>query len=146
MARRTGIGSQKDITFGIICLFFTLSACGGGGGGGAGSVTSLAVTQPHHLALSQRPDLPNGSHFRSEYQRVSALPQLSANVAYQTTLPHLTQPHQVQARQWEVQIVMPWEQVPRLFTLMALRHITSQSSNSLKNFTGQSVHFGFQWR
>ena len=43
MARRTGIGSQKDITFGIICLFLTLSACGGGSGGSAGSVTSLAA-------------------------------------------------------------------------------------------------------
>ena len=100
MARRTGIGSQKDITFGIICLFFTLSACGGGSGGGAGSVTSLAVTQPH----------------------------------------------QVQARQWEVQIVIPWGQVPRLSSVMALRHITSRSRNSLQDFTGQSVHFGFQWR
>ena len=85
--------------------------------------------------------------------RQKALPpwQLSLVVtdeytAYQTTLPYLTQPHQVQARQWEVQIVMPWEQVPRLSSVMALRHITSQSSNSLQNFTGQSVHFGFQWR
>ena len=69
-----------------------------------------------------------------------------SHTAYQTTLPYLTQPHQVKARQWEVQIVMPWEQVPRLSSVMALRHITSQSSNSLQNFTGQSVHFGLQWR
>lgn len=69
-----------------------------------------------------------------------------SDASYQKTLPYLTQPHQVRVRNWEVQMRVPWAKFPRLSTVMALRHMTSNSSNSLQNFTGQSVNFGLQWR
>ena len=66
-------------------VMMALSGCGGGGGGGGGGssrASSFTLTEPPISALPPRPSLQYGPSYNSEFNRLSALPQLEASAAY----------------------------------------------------------------